>query len=139
MLGERVGVDELVKVGMVNKVFPVEGFHDAVQRHLSEILKERNGKSMMEMKRLANAPLREKRIVALFDSWNALSERFVDGEPTRRMGAKAKELEGEFQSFDWHPLTFLIVILTKLQMLTFDVQKSERQNNRRYRQWIQIM
>lgn len=98
MLGERVTVEELQKVGMVNRVFPKDGFHDSIQAHLREVLCERDGKSMMEMKRLANAPLREKRIVALFDSWNALSERFVDGEPSRRMGAKKDELEGEWGS-----------------------------------------
>lgn len=99
MLGGKTDVAELQKVGMVNKIFPKEGFHEAVQEYLRALLAERDGTAMMEMKRLANGPLREKRIVALFDSMNALAERFVDGEPMRRMSAKKAELEGEFFGF----------------------------------------
>jgi peroxisomal 3,2-trans-enoyl-CoA isomerase len=125
MLGERVGAEELLKVGMVNKVFPAQGFHDAVQAHLSNLLKDRSGKSMIEMKRLANAPLREKRLVAVFDAWNALAERFVDGEPARRMGAKAKELEGEFGAFLLPFLLFNFVTVTNVRVLTFVNRKAK--------------
>jgi peroxisomal 3,2-trans-enoyl-CoA isomerase len=127
MLGERVGAEELQRVGMVNKIFPVQGFHDAVQGHLRDVLKERSGKSMIEMKRLANAPLREKRIVALFDAWNALAERFVDGEPARRMGAKAKELEGECGAFLLPFLLFSLAALTELHVLIFVNRKAKGQ------------
>lgn len=101
MLGGKASVEELKDIGMVNKIFPKEGFHAAVQAYLKEMLRERDGKSMMEMKRLQNAPLREKRIVALFDASNALAERFVEGEPLRRMTAKMEELKGEFCWFCW--------------------------------------
>jgi len=53
----------------------------------------------MEMKRLQNAPLRDGRLVAVWNSMDALAERFVDGAPTRRFEIKKRELEGEFRSF----------------------------------------
>lgn len=97
MLGARTNVEELQRFGLVNKIFPQEGFHEAVHEHLKQLLSERDGTAMLEMKRLANGPLREKRIVALYDSMDSLAERFVDGEPARRMGAKAAELAGELR------------------------------------------
>lgn len=92
MFGGKASVEELEKVGMVNKIFPKENFHAEVHNYLKEMLKERDGKSMMEMKRLQNKGIRDARILSLFESWQALSERFVDGEPMRRMKAKMDEL-----------------------------------------------
>jgi Delta3-Delta2-enoyl-CoA isomerase len=95
MFGERAKAQELLQAGLVNKTFPTQGFHNAVHEHLKEMLRERSGKSMMEMKRLQNKPIRDQRILALFEAWQALAERFVDGEPSQRMRAKMEELAGK--------------------------------------------
>lgn len=95
MFGGKASAQELLDMGMVNRVFPKEGFHGKVHEYLKEMLRERSGKSMIEMKRLQNKGLRDQRVLALFDAFNALAERFVDGEPSRRMRAKMEELEGE--------------------------------------------
>jgi Delta3-Delta2-enoyl-CoA isomerase len=95
MLGGKATVEELHAQGLVNKIFPKEGFHGHVQDYLVEMLRERSGASMMEAKRLQNKATRDARILALFEAVNALAERFVDGEPARRMAAKAQELVGE--------------------------------------------
>nr|POE86646.1 3,2-trans-enoyl-coa isomerase [Quercus suber]POE87651.1 3,2-trans-enoyl-coa isomerase [Quercus suber] len=95
MFGGKASVEELRDMGLVNRVFPKERFHEQVHDFLKEMLRERDGKSMMEMKRLQNAPTRDARIVALYDSMHALGERFVEGEPLRRMTAKMEELKGE--------------------------------------------
>lgn len=96
MLGGKATVEEMKEIGMVNKIFPKEGFHDHVHAYLKEMLQDRSGKSMMEMKRLQNATTRDARILALYNSAEALAERFVQGEPTVRMKAKMDELAGEF-------------------------------------------
>ena len=83
-------------MGLVNQIFPKEGFHDKVKDYLKEMLKDRSGKSMMEMKRMQNQSLRDQRILALFEAWHGLAERFVDGEPKERMTAKMNELKGRF-------------------------------------------
>ena len=96
MFGGKATVEELHQMGLVNQIFPKEGFHDKVHSHLTEMLKERSSKSMMETKRMQNQNLRDQRILALFEACHALAERFVDGEPARRMKAKMNELAGEF-------------------------------------------
>lgn len=95
MLGGRATAKELKDMGMVNKTFPTVNFHEEVHEYLKDMLRDRDGKSMMEMKRLQNLRTRDARILALFESWQALSERFVGGEPLRRMMAKMEELAGE--------------------------------------------
>lgn len=95
MFGGKASVEELEKVGMVNKIFPAKNFHGEVQEYLAGMLKDRDGKSMMEMKRLQNKQTRDARILAVFESWQALSEKFVEGEPLRRMKAKMEELEAK--------------------------------------------
>lgn len=95
MLGGKATVDELHAQGLVNKIFPKEDFHAQVQAHLKELLNDRSGASMMEAKRLQNRATRDARILALFEAVNALAERFVNGEPARRMAAKAQELVGK--------------------------------------------
>lgn len=96
MLGGKASVEELKEAGLVNKIFPKEGFHQAVHEYLKDFLRDRDGKSMIEMKRLQNIHTRNARILALFESWQALSEKFVEGEPMRRMNAKMDELAGKF-------------------------------------------
>ncbi|CAK3867684.1 Enoyl- delta isomerase 2, mitochondrial [Lecanosticta acicola] len=100
MFGEKASVEELKALGMVNRIFPKEGFHQHVQDFLVEMLKERDGKSMTEMKRLQNVGKRDAQILALFESWQALSERFVEGEPTKRMKAKTAELAAKRKGRD---------------------------------------
>lgn len=98
MFGGKATAQELHAMGLVNQIFPTEGFHDKVRSYLKEMLKDRSAKSMMEMKRLQNRDLRDRRILALFEAQNALAERFVDGEPAERMAAKMKELEDKRKS-----------------------------------------
>jgi Delta3-Delta2-enoyl-CoA isomerase len=98
MFGGKASVEDLKKVGLVNEIFPAEEFHDKVHSYLKEMLKDRDGKSLMEMKRLQNASLRDQRILALFNASDALAERFVEGEPIRRMTAKMEELKGQYSA-----------------------------------------
>lgn len=90
---------------MVNRVFEHEGFQESVRGFLEEMLAVNDGMSMREMKRLQNAPLREGRIGAVWNSVDALAERFVDGAPVERFVEKKRALEGEFFSF---PLLFVV-------------------------------
>lgn len=103
MFGRKLTVQELENWGMVNRIFEAEGFHESVKRFLEEQLKENDGKSMMETKRLQNLPLREGRMVAVYNSMDALAERFVDGAPLARFVEKKKVLEGEsfMMGFGW--------------------------------------
>lgn len=78
---------------MINRIFPVEGFHGAVQGFLEGQLSVNDGKSMMESKRLMNAPLREGRMMAVLNSVDALAERFVEDAPKKRFEVKKRELE----------------------------------------------
>jgi Delta3-Delta2-enoyl-CoA isomerase len=93
MFGRKLSVEELENWGMVNKIFANEGFHDSVKAFLQDQLRINDGKSMMEMKRLQNAPMRDARIVAVYNSMDALAERFVDGAPTQRFIEKKRLLD----------------------------------------------
>ncbi len=68
MFGRKLSAEELEQFGMVNRIFPAEKFQDSVRDFLQEQLRVNDGKSMMEMKRLQNAPLRDGRIVAVYNS-----------------------------------------------------------------------
>ena len=114
MFGGKATVEELKSMGLVNQIFPKEGFHEKIKSHLKDMLAERSGKSMIEMKRLQNQSLRDQRLLALFEAWHSLAERFVDGEPATRMAAKAAELQGK-SSF--HPE---YVSLLRTIVLTYD-------------------
>ncbi|KAL3462807.1 ClpP/crotonase-like domain-containing protein [Aspergillus heterothallicus] len=92
MFGRKCSVEEMESWGLINRVFPVEGFQGHVHEFLLQQLRVNDGKSMMETKRLQNAPLRDGRIVAMFDAAHALSERFVDGAPYERFRRKTEEL-----------------------------------------------
>jgi peroxisomal 3,2-trans-enoyl-CoA isomerase len=96
MFGKKLNAQELENYGVVNKIFEKESFQESVRGYLEELLRVNDGKSMMETKRLQNAPLRDGRIVAVFNSIDALAERFVDGAPVKRFELKKAELEGEF-------------------------------------------
>jgi Delta3-Delta2-enoyl-CoA isomerase len=103
MFGRKLTVEELEQMGMVNRIFPKEGFHQSVIKFLQEQLAVNDGKSMMETKRLQNAPLRDARLIAVYNSMDALAERFVEGAPTKRFEEKKKLLECEYLfSFPLH-------------------------------------
>lgn len=113
MLGGKASVEELKEIGMVNKIFPKEGFHEAVHQHLKDILKERSGRSMIITKELQNKRTRDARMLSLFEAWNALAERFVEGEPMLRMKAKMQELAGELKRGDEVLETLLTSVQTR--------------------------
>lgn len=93
MFGKKLTATELETYGLVNKVFPTEGFHGAVKKYLKEQLDVNDGKSMMEAKRLQNAPLRDQRMLAAYNAFDALAERFVADAPALRFAKKRAELE----------------------------------------------
>ena len=93
MFGKKLTADELETYGLVNKVFPTAGFHAAVEKYLQEQLDVNDGKSMIEAKRLQNAPLRDARMLAAYNAFDALAERFVADAPALRFAKKRAELE----------------------------------------------
>lgn len=95
MFGRKLTAEELEHWGLVNRIFPVEGFHQSVTSFLEEQLEINDGKSMMETKRLQNAPRRTERLMAVFDAMEALAERFVEGAPEQRFKDKKELMEGE--------------------------------------------
>jgi len=95
MFGRQLSVEELEQWGLVNRIFPKEGFHEKVVSFLEEQLSVNDGKSMMEMKRLQNAPIRDARIVAVYNAMDALAERFVEDAPVKRFEEKRKLLACE--------------------------------------------
>ncbi len=95
MFGRKLTVEELENWGLVNRIFPVKGFHQSVVKFLEEQLSVNDGKSMMETKRLQNAPLRDGRMIAVFNSVDALAERFVEDAPTKRFAEKKALLESK--------------------------------------------
>jgi peroxisomal 3,2-trans-enoyl-CoA isomerase len=84
---------------MVNRIFPKETFMKDAVAFLEEQLAVNDGGSMMESKRLINAPLRDARMLAVYNAMDALAERFVSGAPVKRFEEKRKLLEGEFSVF----------------------------------------
>ncbi len=98
MFGRKLSAEELEKFGIMNRVFDAKDgeFHMRVRGYLDEQLEMNDGKSMMETKRLMNAPLRDGRLIAVVNSIDALAERFVDGAPMERFLIKKSELECEF-------------------------------------------
>ena len=95
LFGKRVSVEEFERQGLVNQIFPNENFHQHVFDHLEEQLKNNDGKSILETKRLASTPLRDSRMIAVYNAWDALCERSVDGASKALFEAKKKELEGK--------------------------------------------
>jgi len=98
MFGTKLSAPELERYGVVNKVFPSDGFHGHVKTYLEEHLKDKDSKSMIEVKRLQNASFRDQRIIAVFNSVDALAERFVEGAPFERFQLKMQELEAKSRS-----------------------------------------
>lgn len=98
MFGRKCSAQEMEQWGMVNRLFPTKGFHESVNKFLEEQLDINDGKSMIEAKRLQNAPRRGERMLAVYDAVEALAERFVEGAPSRRFEEKKAKMEGE----KWH-------------------------------------
>lgn len=95
MFGRKLTAVELEQWGMVNRIFPVQGFHDRVIAFLEEQLSVNDGKSMMEMKRLQNLPLRRDRMLAVYDAAEALAERMVADAPRQRFIEKNRLMMGK--------------------------------------------
>ncbi|EDU49870.1 CaiD Enoyl-CoA hydratase carnithine racemase [Pyrenophora tritici-repentis] len=95
MFGRKLQAQELLDAGLYNYVWDVSGdaFQDKVVAFLQDMLDVNDGKSMIEMKRLQNAPVRDARMVAVVNAVDALAERFVEGAPDERFALKIKELE----------------------------------------------
>jgi peroxisomal 3,2-trans-enoyl-CoA isomerase len=85
---------------LYNYVWDATGdeFQEKVRSFLEEQLKDNDGKSMMEMKRLQNAPIRDQRLVAVVNAVDALAERFVEGAPMERFEVKKREMEEKSKS-----------------------------------------
>ncbi|KAL4779077.1 ClpP/crotonase-like domain-containing protein [Aspergillus varians] len=92
MFGRKCTVEEMEGWGLVNRLFPAEGFQEHVLGFLRGQLEVNDGGSMMETKRLQNAGLRGGRVVAMFDAACALAERFVGGIPGERVRMRGGEL-----------------------------------------------
>jgi peroxisomal 3,2-trans-enoyl-CoA isomerase len=81
MFGKKLDVEELQQWGMVNQIFPAEGFQSHITKYLEDQLTVNDGKSMMETKRLQNEPLRSGRLLAVVNSMDALAERVRNPKP----------------------------------------------------------
>ncbi|KAF2030374.1 ClpP/crotonase [Setomelanomma holmii] len=97
MFGRKLSPQELLDAGMYNYVWDAAGdeFQTKVVSFLEEQLKTNDGKSMIEMKRLQNAPIRDARLIAVVNAVDALAERFVEDAPKKRFEEKRKELEAK--------------------------------------------
>lgn len=97
MFGRKLTPQELLDAGMYNYVWDATGeeFQSKVLSFLEDQLKVNDGKSMMEMKRLQNAPIRDARLIAVVNAVDALAERFVEDAPKKRFEEKRKELEAK--------------------------------------------
>lgn len=95
MFGRKLTAQELLDAGMYNYVWEETGdaFQAKVVKFLEDQLAVNDGKSMCEMKRLQNDPIRDARLLAVVRAVDALSERFVEDAPKKRFAAKVKELE----------------------------------------------
>ena len=98
MFGRKLTAQELEQWGLINRVFPTQGFHQKVIEFLDEQLSVNDGKSMMETKRLQNLPLRRERMLAVYDATEALAERFVEDAPKRRFAEKNKLMLGKWNA-----------------------------------------
>jgi peroxisomal 3,2-trans-enoyl-CoA isomerase len=95
MFGRKLSAQELLDAGMYNYVWDLTGdeFQTKVVGFLEEQLQANDGKSMMEMKRLQNAPVRDQRLIAVVNAVDALAERFVEDAPKKRFEEKRREME----------------------------------------------
>jgi len=136
MFGRKCTVEEMEQWGMVNRLFPAEGFHQSVIKFLEEQLEVNDGKSMMETKRLQNAPRRSERMMAVFDAMEALAERFVEGAPAQRFVDKKALLEGKIiEAFPSILLTLLIQLSRRTDPNCHNAQRKRACLNLTHRMW----
>ena len=95
MFGRKISAAEMEIWGLANQIVPATSFQKDVQKYLQDKIDVNDGKSMMEAKRLMNAPLRDGRMVAVQNAMDALAERFVEGAPYERFAMKRKEMEAK--------------------------------------------
>lgn len=97
MFGTQLSAEELLRAGMYNRIFNNTGdaFQAEVVKFLEGQLEVNDGKSMMETKRLQNAPIRDARMIAVVNAVDALAERFVEDAPTKRFAEKKALLESK--------------------------------------------
>lgn len=82
---------------------------------------------MMETKRLQNSPLRDARILAVYNSVDALAERFVADAPGKRFEQKRAELEGKLVPF--HSFGRVARVVSILYLITYSqIQEPTFQN-----------
>ncbi|KAF2192477.1 peroxisomal d3,d2-enoyl-CoA isomeras-like protein [Zopfia rhizophila CBS 207.26] len=95
MFGRQLSAQECLDWGLYNYVFEKTGdeFQGEVVKFLEGQLEVNDGKSMMEAKRLQNAPIRDARLIAVVNAVDALAERFVEDAPTKRFAEKRALLE----------------------------------------------
>ncbi len=88
--------DSLVNASIAthSRIFPHASFHADVRNYLLQQLSVNDPSSMLKTKELMAGPLRDKRLHAVNVSMDALSERFVEGVPQRRIAKRAGELAG---------------------------------------------
>lgn len=98
MFDRRLDARELEASGILNRIFPEQDFQKSVTQYLSDILIASDGQSLMEAKRLMCEPLKEKRMVAVMNSIDALAKRFATGSPQLRFKKKTEELEAKSKS-----------------------------------------
>lgn len=95
MFGRKLSAQELLDAGLYNYVWDKTGdeFQAETVKFLEGQLEVNDGKSMMEMKRLQNAGIRDQRMIAVVNAVDALAERFVEDAPTKRFAEKKKAME----------------------------------------------
>lgn len=96
MFGKRTTAETMMQHGLVNKLFPSEDFLPRVVRFLEEQLSINDGGSLLEAKRLQNLPLRKDRVLAVFDSLNALSERVAEGLYEKRFQDQSRKMARKY-------------------------------------------
>lgn len=111
IFGRKLEALELENWGLVNRIFPFSNFHSEVLSFLEGQLESNDGKSMMETKRLQNEPLRDRRMLAVYNAMDALVERFVEGAPHKRFEEKRRLLEEKCESpSEFETLLFSIAL-----------------------------
>ncbi|TFK76492.1 ClpP crotonase [Pluteus cervinus] len=96
IFGQRMGAQELLDCGFINKIFPLQStdaFHKTIQKHLMEQLSGLDPEAVLGVKKLLQATLRDRGdpdAVNFRESY-AQAERFASGVPGvrfRKIAAK---------------------------------------------------
>ncbi|KXS18009.1 ClpP/crotonase [Gonapodya prolifera JEL478] len=98
MFPQRISSAQMENIGMANRIFPDEGFHDAVLAYLTKQLEDNDPTSLLETKRLITLHLRESRMHAIYRAQERLGEHFALGIPQARMVKRVKEMQAAAES-----------------------------------------